>query len=203
MYFESIRDQQVFYCRGENFCPAHLHASVELLYVLSGEKTVWLDGEKYQLHASDFLVCPPYSVHRFCPSENSEQIVASVPEEYCKRFHRFSLNNVPESPVCKDTDRTLLPYLKILGEAENELVFEGAAELLLGRYMKRAAYRAADGKSGLSKIREIAEYIDAHFAEPLTLKALAGKFGYAPNYFSTLFNRYFQTALPNISTACG
>ncbi|MDE5896915.1 MAG: AraC family transcriptional regulator, partial [Clostridia bacterium] len=35
-------------------------------------------------------------------------------------------------------------------------------------------------------------YIDEHYAESLTLAEAAGKFGYAPNYFSSLFKRYFR-----------
>jgi two-component system response regulator YesN len=42
---------------------------------------------------------------------------------------------------------------------------------------------------------KIVEFIHEHYQENLTLTSLSQKFGYSPNYFSGLFNRYLGTGV--------
>ena len=43
MYFETQRDSQRYYHDGDNICLPHFHRSVEFLFVLKGEKQVFVD----------------------------------------------------------------------------------------------------------------------------------------------------------------
>lgn len=114
-YFETARDSEIFYQQDDNVCAPHMHRSIEFLYVVEGEKRVWLNGKRYDLQTGDFMLCPPYCVHCYERAQNGVQI---------------------------------------------------------------------------------AKYIDEEYGKPLTLSALASRFGYSPNYFSWLFKRHFQTSFP-------
>ena len=46
-----------------------------------------------------------------------------------------------------------------------------------------------------TQIHRIADYIDKNYASPIGLEELASEFGYSPNYFSSLFKKYFMTGV--------
>lgn len=196
MFFETIRDQKLYFLRADNVCMPHFHRSSEILYVLSGKKTVFLNGEKKELFAGDVLFCPPYLVHKFVKSEDSEQIVATIAAEFCPQFTQFCRANVPDSYVIRDEDGSILKLVSALENPKNEMLFLGAANTLLGVYAERVHFTPAANMPERTLIERIAEYIDQNYASPLTLASLADTFGYSPNYFSTLFKRYFGTGVP-------
>lgn len=195
MFFESERDKRAYFSKKDNVCGAHFHRSAELLYTLSGEKTAWLNGKKYTLTAGQLLFCPPYAIHTFPPCTGSEQIVAAVPADYCGRFEKYCETHSPETPVLTDKDGTLLRLISSLEKAGNEVLFEGIVNCLFGIYMERVSFSPAKRIPERSQIQRIAEYIDEHYASPLSLGTLAAHFGYSSNYFSALFKKYFMTGV--------
>ena len=169
MFFESERDKRAYFSKKDNVCGAHFHRSAELLYTLSGEKTAWLNGKKYTLTAGQLLFCPPYAIHTFPPCTGSEQIVAAVPADYCGRFEKYCETHSPETPVLTDKDGTLLRLISSLEKAGNEVLFEGIVNCLFGIYMERVSFSPAKRIPERSQIQRIAEYIDEHYASPLSL----------------------------------
>lgn len=196
MFFETVRDQQLYYLHGDNVCPPHFHRSSEILYVLSGTKTVYLSGKKMQLTAGDVLFCPPRLVHKFIKSDNGEQIVATITEELCPQFTQYCRANVPEKYVIHDHDKALLTLIQALKQPKNPVLFAGIANTLLGIYMQSVRFFPASATPERSLVEQIAEYIDKYYTQPLTLRSLADTFGYSPNYFSALFKRYFTMGVP-------
>lgn len=202
MFFETYRDLTVYRSAiGDNTCPAHFHRSAEIMYVLSGEKYVRVDEKEYLLREGDVLFCPPQAVHCFPPAQDSSQLVATVPAEYCRRFENFCETREPADHVLHDGDGSLKKLLFALTETENEILFEGIAGILLGKYVQKTKFFHRKKTESRSEIREIAEYIDKNFAFPITLSGLAANFGYSPNYFSSLFRKYFHTGIPQYVNA--
>lgn len=195
MYFEAERDKRAYYSITDNVCGAHFHRSVELLYVLTGEKPVRLNGEEYLLKPGQLLICPPYTVHLFFAGRDSEQIVAALPPDYCRRFESFCETHTPERPFLDDGDGTLLKLTSALQNADNEVLLEGLAGCIFGIYMQRVRFSPSKRPPDRAPVQKIAEYIDEHYASPLTLEGLAAQFGYSPNYFSALFKKYFMTGV--------
>ena len=195
MLFESERDKSAFFSRTDNICCSHFHRSAELLYAVRGEKAVWLDSRQYVVKPGQLLVCPPYAVHLFPACPGAEQIVAAVPADYCSRFEKFCETHAPETPVIDDEDGNLLRLLSALEKTDNEVLFEGIVNYILGTYMKRVPFRPVKRPPDRSQIQRIADYIDKNYASPIGLKELASEFGYSPNYFSSLFKKYFMTGV--------
>lgn len=196
MYFETSRDTQTFYHQGDNRCTAHMHRSVEFLYVLEGEKRVWLNGKRYDLQSGDFILCPPYCVHRYEPAENGLQIVATIPTEHCEKFDELCKNALPQTHVLRDTEGELLRLIKALNKPPNVLFFSGVANLILGIFMAKVPFFPAQNGKERALVEQIAKYIDEAYDKPLTLSTLAARFGYSPNYFSWLFKQHFKTSFP-------
>lgn len=195
MYFESYRNTQTYYSKRDNICGAHFHRSAEILYVLSGQKPARLNGTEYLLERGQVLFCQPYAVHAFLPCPGGEQIVVAVPADYCRRFESFCETHEPVFPVLTDEDGTLLRLMTELENTDNEVLFEGLVNCLFGVYLERASFRATTKAPDRSQIRLIADYIDKHYASPVSLSELSAQFGYSPNYFSALFKKYFMTGV--------
>lgn len=196
MYFESHRDKSVFFNTGDNVCGAHFHRAVEFLYVIEGEKTARLNGKEYLLVPRQMIVCPPYAVHIFPPCPKSVQFVAAIPADSCKRFEEFCETHSAESPAINDDNGKIFRLISELQTADSKVLFEGITGHILGLYMQKAAFIPVSRTTDKSAVQSIAEYIDLHYAEPITLQTLAAKFGYSPNYFSALFKKYFMTGIP-------
>lgn len=195
MYFETSRDIKIFYHQGDNRCTAHMHRSVEILYVLKGKKRVWLNGKCYDLQVGDFMLCPPYCVHCYEPAENGLQIVATIPTEHCEKFDELFKNTLPQTHVLRDTDGELLRLTTALENPPNSLFFSGVAYQLLGLFAAKVSFLPAENGKESALVEQIAKYIDGEYAKPLTLSTLAAHFGYSPNYFSSLFKKHFKTGV--------
>ena len=194
MYFETQRDKQNYYAHKDNVCQAHFHRAVEILYVTKGKKTVSLDGELYELGVGDLLVCPPYRLHAYLPNENSTQIVLTFSATACPKFETLCSTQAPKTPVFHDEQALLLPFMLQSENFENELLFVGIVNYILGIYVKNTPFYPIKKKSERSFLEEIVAYIEEYYAQAITLPSIAKRFGYSPNYFSTLFKKYFYVS---------
>lgn len=200
MYFEGTRDSQVYYTKEQdNFCEAHFHRSTEILLVITGEKRVEVNDKAYVLHAGDVLFCPPYAVHTFIPTDNSTQIVVTLLPEHCEHFEQFCQKQEPSTYIVHDNGM-ILQLVHALQNAENSFIQEGASAMLVGLFVQKTTFSPVRKKNAL-KIRQIADYITAHYAEQITLQSLAKAFGYSPTYFSAMFKKAFYMTLPQYVNA--
>ena len=110
MLFESHRDRSLYYSRKDNICSVHFHKSTEIMYVISGQKRATVSSREYLLGANDMLVVPPCEAHQFFRSDGSEQIVLTIPPEYCEQFSKLSERATPTELVYHDTGAEMLSY---------------------------------------------------------------------------------------------
>ena len=191
MRFEIGRDKKRYYRRGVNLCPAHFHSSIELLYVITGEKRVILNGEERLLHAGELLLCAPYCVHLFPPEKTpSESIAITLRPEDCPEFYELCKTMTPSQPVVSDKEGELLKLMLMLETPENHLIDKGVIYMLLGLYATKTDF-VKKARQGLSDVEQIAAYIEEGYARQLSLGEIAARFGYSRTYFSALFKRCF------------
>ena len=196
MYFETGRDNSKYYARGDNLCLPHFHQSVEILYVLQGEKTVFIGDRHYLLHPNDMLVCTPYVMHYFPPDGQGEQMLITCPAEYCQRFVKLCESMQPSDPIFHDIKKELLPVFSMLESCDNDVLFTGLVNMLLGKFIEHVPFLSVQQNKERTLIERIVSYLDVHYAENVTLHTLSKEFGYSPNYFSHLFKRHFHSGLP-------
>jgi AraC-like DNA-binding protein len=199
MFFETIRDNELYFSagdeRGDNSCLAHFHRAVEIMYVINGTKTVFLNGIKHEVKAGEALFCPPYLIHQFPQCENTTQYVATAPTEYCEKFDRFCRDKTPETYIIKDENDKIYSLITELKTPQNEIAFTGIVNRLLGIYVDRVKFLPTKDSGEKSLAYEIAEYIENNYAQEITLSSISERFGYSKNYFSALFKKLFQTGL--------
>lgn len=194
MIFESGRDNKCFFRTGDNVCLGHFHRSVELLYVLDGEKRVIINGKELFMQEKQLLICPPYAQHSFFKS-TGKQIVATVTAEFCPEFEQLCQAKCPQTFIVNDVDGELLRFIRQMEHPFNAIHLRGVINYLLGIYQQRTAFlpRKNDGEKDL--VIRIAEFIHEKFAESITLDMLAERFGYSRHYFSALFKKLFSMGI--------
>lgn len=195
MFFESYRDRKVYCKKSDNQCKPHFHKSTEILYVLSGEKKVFVNGREYTLSPYDVLVCPPFAEHYYLPSEG-EQVVICIPPQLCENFARLCERTYPETFVFRDEKGELAALVKELAVSKNEFLLIGAINLLFAGFCEAVRFSPAKRDKERALVEKIFEYVEEHYEEKITLQAIAQQFGYSPNYFSVLFKRNFRATLP-------
>lgn len=196
MYFETGRDNSKHYARQDNLCAPHFHQSVEILYVLRGEKKVFIGDGAYVLQSHDTLVCSPYVMHHFLPDKTGEQIVVTCPVEYCPQFGKLCERMQPSVPVFHDYKKKLLPLFLLLENCHNEILFTGLVNTILGKFIQQTPFIPLQKSRERTLVERIVSYLDEHYTENVTLRSLAKEFGYSPNYFSYIFKRHFHSGLP-------
>ena len=194
MFFETHRDSQRYYHDGDNICLPHFHRSVEFLFVLKGEKQVFVDGKELLLRDNQLLVCPPYTLHAYLQS-SGRQIAATISSDFCVEFEQFCKVQNPQSFIVDDTDGEILRLMQQLQNPYNRTYLRGIVNCLLGLYQTKTTFSAKSNLGEKTLIIQIAEYIHENYAETLTLETLSKQFGYSRNYFSALFKKFFQTGV--------
>ncbi|MBQ2701819.1 MAG: AraC family transcriptional regulator [Clostridia bacterium] len=200
-FYEHVRNNEVYYYRGDCCCFPHLHKAIELLYVLRGEKSVWLGSCHYRLQAGDLLVCPPYQTHYFESAKNSEQIVATVLADSFPQFETLCKTATPKTHVYHDVHRELEPLFRSIITVKNKFLYAGIAHYILGIFTQFVPFLTNENSKTLLLSAQLTEYIQESYTKELTLEHLANKFGYSPNYFSELFHRCFGIGVPQYVNA--
>lgn len=191
MFFENLRDSARYVHRGDCVCAPHFHQSVELLAVLSGEKEVVINSVRLELRAGEVLVCMPYAVHEYLPSEG-EQVCTAIPPASCAEFfaatERLSLKNNPLERG--EGTQELIGFMLQLTGRRTPLYERGLVNCIFGLVLELGTF-VPQKKREKDFVRQILEYVEEHYRENLTLEATAEHFGYSKYYFSKLFNAHF------------
>lgn len=200
----------------------HYHGSWELLYLDSGERTVFHGSTTLQVRSGDAMIIRPGIVHRALNRQ----------DETCSLYNLyFSTTEGPwfplilpilegcipsEFPIISVPERNRYKVVRYFSDMARELErrekgYEeaswSAAILLLTELTRSVGTLSTDDRDGSPRIgmrREIAELADwmaAHFREPLTLETLARRASLSPSHVSRLFHRETRFTLVEYLTA--
>lgn len=183
----------------------HWHNEWELLRVIRGELYLTLDDRQYKLGAGDTVLISGETLHGGeavdCVYEclvfdlyglfnKMEALRPSLRQFYC-----FELS--PDTFFTKD-DRYPSRPLDIFSQDEQNACIEletvSAIAELFAWIIKNKRYRDGTRKNGWSvRIKPVLEYIEAHYADALSLDILAGVSGMNARYFCRVFSSLTNT----------
>lgn len=189
----------------------HRHTFFELVYVLKGSATHWLEGDQVSLRAGDYFIIDPGSTH--CYRETKDFVIVNclfLPEyidralEDCPSLSSLLSNQVLRFGVpveIKTSDRILHDEDNRVGKLIRLMEQEYAARKtgfmeLLRCYLTqvlvfavRASEEAARTRIPHRATAAIVDYLRQHYAQPLSLDDISHRFGYTPQYLSSLFRK--------------
>ncbi|QKS73054.1 helix-turn-helix transcriptional regulator [Paenalkalicoccus suaedae] len=161
--------------------PLHFHRAYELLFVHDGELQVTIDQTVYDLNKHDMAFIFPNQVHELKAKDGSNISIVLFSPELIGRFFMDYKGFVPTNNVIH------------LGETPN---VEGLTSIyrqksflydVCGRLVDHTDFRPIEHSTKTEAFHQILLYVDAHFGEDCTLKAVAKDVQYDYAYLSKLF----------------
>ena len=190
---------------------AQFSKRLEMIYLLSGNAGLILDGTEMKLIQGEFVVVDARRICEFQCKESFMQIRISVDRSFLAEKLRVNAGAKPSARmyVCsrEDLTRDQLPvFLKMcdlfkelvplyINEPEGyrlrtESIVLELLYLLAGHFsIPLVKEDLPEGEAEPLRIQEILAYIEAHYAEPLTLETVSAEFGLSREYFSRLFHK--------------
>jgi len=194
----------------------HDHEAYEIYYLMSGERYYFIKDRTYHLHRGDLVLIPTHVLHKTSSArkDGHERILVNFRWEALGGLLPEYEERIPalfaEFPHIRLSVKEQAAIRRILDGMHNEIEADepGAgryarlllAELILvllrlteGRHAEVAEFP----NSLHRKVSEVAQYIGAHYGEPITLNGLSDRFRISPFYLSRIFHQV--TGLPVVS----
>ena len=195
--------------------PRHWHESLELLFVLAGEVTVFSGNTQTTLHPDDMLLINRNVVHEL-HSEDCVMITVQIklskfdlPPELLQTLY-FDCNSktaVSQESfrIIKQTIASALQFNAVGGEANlfhnRALAYQLLSELVQNFKAEKPTAEVNTHKH-LERLSNILRFIGEHYREQLTLNMIADREHLSAPYLSSFFERYmgvtFSTYYTNL-----
>ena len=201
-YFEN--DLQKIYIshrmESYNYDP-HFQNKIEIAYCFSGIQNVRVGETVYTLKKGDAVYISPNVVHEYIKceddcDENTEVISFMSETDFFASVLPELVTKSPESPFVPSEhidQSTALAFRKMLSVTDKlELLGWGCIALSgIVRNLDMVPLKKLDG---FNLAPSIVSYINSNFQKPLTIKSIAGEFGYSQSYIAHIF--YEQLKIP-------
>ena len=170
----------------------HFHKNYELIYVLSGDVELTLNGAKYPLSADTFALILPNEFHAYHTPEKSRAWVGVFSADFVCEFSALTQNRCASTPVfhCVPQIREFLLKYLISDAAPDRLLLKSALYAVCSEFLNTASLYPSANENGF--IYDILSYISLNFREDISLASIAALFGYEYHYLSRQFHNHFH-----------
>ncbi len=177
---------------------AHLHSHIEIVYLLDGSSTAWIDDRKYEMKAGDLFISFPNQVHRYTTSQYEKAWVLIISDDLCSEFNYWFKNFIPKSNLlCSGSvdnemiEQLILQINQFNGKKTSEIEtinLKGILLCLLSTIFMGLEF-TEERISEVSTIKQMLDYCSAHFTDELTLEMLEKELHINKYYISHLFSK--------------
>ena len=170
----------------------HFHKNYELIYVLSGEVELTLNGTKYLLPADTFALILPNEFHAYHTPVKSVAWVGVFSADFVSEFAILTQNKCASTPVfsCEPQIREFLLKHLISDTTPDRLLLKSALYAVCNEFLNTVSLYNSTNEN--SFIYDILSYISLNFREDISLATIADAFGYEYHYLSRQFHNYFH-----------
>lgn len=194
-YYESISDKSKF-CfplKSSYFLTKpHFHRSFEILYVTHGSTILEINNKKMKAEIGNILFIHQYQIHSLLPSPDYKMQGFIVGSQLSDSLSNL-LQECTLPSILKDSqfNRTLLPYFERLVKTKKreQMIQQGFVTTILGYLLSHYNKIPIQKAVHTNLVINVLNYIDDHYAEPLTLTSISNYFGYNKCYFSDFFHK--------------
>lgn len=198
-FYEISADKsQYSYFQHRNFfvTPAHIHGAVEFLFVEKGTQKVIIDGNEHTVSAGEGCFYDSFCVHAYEVDSGASGYIVLGDRDCFENFFKLNGDKVPPK-VFKFFDFPLLENFKTLYDNSHSPAikysfFCGMVNVLLSIIAQNNGLVESKREAGTSLIISVLTHVQKNFADDLSVKALAEKFGYSREYFSRTLAKYVK-----------
>jgi len=187
---------------------AHLHRFSEWLYVESGVMTMYLDGEKRQIHAGEAVFILPHAVHAYTAETGNRCFCVVCSNDFLLCLFEKLGERLPRTPVF--SARAVATVFSEIGNTapDDSVRFTALLNTVADTFLKCTELLPKRKGERNPPYREVLTYIDENYREDLTLSTVAATLGYHEKYLSAVIggmsDMNFRTLLASrrIEAAC-
>jgi len=194
--------------------PPHWHRDLEVTCMLKGSADYHINGRRQILHAGDILIINDGVIHS-CTMDTTKDDAISIifPYDFITQFQKntgyvfFELNKKSAAYLrLKQSFGEL--YRIVLRENEDPFALLDANQVLYAiasvlfhdcRFLVHQADTFRTDRNQ-KRAQAMADYIDEHYAEKLTLKDMAERYAITNEHFSRTFCNYMGISFKNYLT---
>ena len=181
------------YFAGEARIPTplcHFHDSYEVVFVKRGKCCVHVKTESRTVSEGEIVFIDSFMPHFYYDSEDADVYIAVIGKSLItglssdEVFETF----LPKTECCKK----ICDFIDVIWNdfKANGSLKAGIANVIAGYLKSYYKTIARTYERASETFVEVLKFIDKEFYKDITLEGLSEKFGYAPNYFSELFNKF-------------
>ncbi len=196
--YETRNDK--IYCGRANrlHCGAHLHSNIEIVCMLDGHSTAWIDDVKYSLSAGDIFFSFPNQVHRYETTDHEDYIILLFSKDLCREFNPWFKHYIPERNVLHRedyADTNLIELLQLIEKNKKRRDSELGQIEIRGYIISflAALFRSIDfvkeKMEDMSVVKRILTYCTENYTEDLSLELLEKDLHINRFYISHLFSK--------------
>jgi len=192
----------------------HWHSAVEIVSPITNIYTIAIHNKKYVLHPGEIIVIPSGELHETIAPEEGERYICLFDLDCISKIKSFSsilpfftsaiiINNETAPSIVSECleilDRLAEIYftekpmweLKMYSEILNFFAIIGQDRL--ENMMTVPAKVGSKQHEYIEKFNQLFTYIDAHYADDMSLQFAADLTGYSKYHFSRLFKQFSNT----------
>lgn len=187
--------------------PSHWHNHLEVLYIFQGTMHIVRNDEKYTINQSDLFVVNSGDIHLTRSPGSVEVLLLQIPYELLNqsidryktiRFREYyPQSELGEDPIFQSMIHHLLEMRMLYEQGKDgyQFLFNSSLNLFLHTLYSHYAVRQnleeknKDAKH-LSRLKEIIDYVEQNYKEPISLKEAASFVALNPEYFCRSFKKY-------------
>ena len=176
----------------EKYTPAHWHDSLELVYILNGNATIYLEGSEHKLVPGEFIVIDTNQIHEARCTRTYMMIVVRIDDDLIQRLMGNKRNFQIICSRAELTDELVPAYLEIcdcLKKLVQLHVRQPKGYMIATQSIALDILYRLITDFSIPLYKEIVSYIDKHYMEPLSLEQIADVFGLNSDYFSRMFRQ--------------
>ena len=194
---------------------AHHHKEIELIAMIDGEATFYIDYDRYVLRGGDVLVVPPYCIHRATVAPKTsydcicfdlsllwDEELRNALEESALTVSSALSSALPSASLVKKYIKDAITACE--GNAPGwEMEVIGALSLLFATLKKTDFFvKASSTAPKCSFEKTVFQYVTEHFAEPITSDTVAKEMYLNNSYFCRAFKKSFGCCFGEYLTEC-
>ena len=186
-HFGETQEMALYHIEGFSHF-AHLHRSYELLYVVKGNLTAFVDNRHFPMNPGDFILILPYEIHSYRNENHAECYISVFSPDYIQEFYKRTAKQALEKPVFR-LEEPVFHHMKQYLFLDNTRPLYSKAYLyyIAARLLEESVLIPQTARRS-DLLHQILTYIQEHYLESLTLQDLASFLGYNRLYLSRYIN---------------
>ncbi len=198
LFFEPVKCENLY-------SPLHWHSHLEIIYVLNGYMTAFVNEKKYTLRKDDMLLIGPNELHSTKSYGPLYYVLLQIPYDYLARSlaqlpliqFQTLFPSITMNATQKKLRELLFQLLTIYDQKEDgyQLLFSSVIyEFIYILYKHHSKIKPKEHEEkenrNFIRIEETIQYVKKHYQEDISLSDIASRLHVSPEYFCRLFKKH-------------